>query len=435
MERERESTFNAAGWRNGIVLDRFVVNGETVDALEVSLMAIASHTLARRLSTFCGLGRLVFFLFGLPAFIGPVPAAAQTMPTIRVSANLRDFVEDGYGRSFIPWGVNYDHDENGRLLEDYWETEWSKVVQDFHEIKDLGANVVRIHLQLGKFMLQPDVPNDVSLNRLTRLVNLVERLQLYLDVTGLGCYHKADVPAWYNVLSEEARWGVQARFWEAVAQRCARSPAVFCYDLMNEPVVPGKEKETEWLAGEFAGSYFVQRISLDLAGRTQKQVAKAWVNRLVASIRKQDRRHLVTVGVIPWALTFPGAQPLFYSREVAERLDFASVHFYPESGKINQALTALAVYDIGKPLVVEEMFPLKSSVQELEAFVDGSRRIADGWLGFYWGKTIEECRASGELADALTAGWLEFFQRKARMILPSQRRTPRNVRVWSPGRG
>ena len=147
-------------------------------------------------------------------------------------------------------------------------------------MKALGANVVRIHLQVGKFMQQPDTPNSGSLDTLARLVKLAERLSLYLDVTGLACYHKADVPAWYDAPSEEARWEVQARFWEAVAARCAGSPAIFCYDLMNEPILPGQTKETEWLAGEFGGSYFVQRITLDLAGRTQQQVAGAWVDRL-----------------------------------------------------------------------------------------------------------------------------------------------------------
>ncbi len=115
---------------------------------------------------------------------------------------------------------------------------------------------------------------------------------------------------------------------------------------------------------------------------------------------------------------FPKAKPLFYSREVAEKLDFASVHFYPDSGKVDWALTALAAYDIGKPLVIEEMFPLKCSVGELEAFIDGSREIADGWIGFYWGKTLDEYRGSKELSDAITAGWLEIFKRKTGAINP-----------------
>lgn len=338
------------------------------------------------------------------------------MKSVRVSEDRHGFVLDD-GSRFVAWGFNYDHDETGRLLEDYWAAEWPKVQEDFREMKDLGANVVRIHLQLGKFMARPDEPNAVALDRLARLVKLAEGLHLYLDLTGLACYHKKDVPAWYEALPEQQRWDVQAHFWEAVAGRCVNSPAIFCYDLMNEPILPGGKKETEWLAGELGGKFFVQRIALDLAGRTQQQVAKAWVDQLAAALRKHDRRHSITVGVIPWALVFPGAKPLFYAKEVSENLDFASVHFYPEKGKIDQALTALAVYDIGKPLVIEEMFPLKCSAEELGTFIDGSRQIAEGWIGFYWGKTPDEVRRSNTISDAMTLGWLELFQKKTATIV------------------
>ncbi len=280
-------------------------------------------------------------------------------------------------------------------------------------MRQLGANVVRIHLQVGKFMQGPSEPNAASLDQLGRLVRLAERERLYLDLTGLACYHRVDVPTWYDSLSEQARWDVQACFWEAVAGRCAESPAVFCYGLMNEPILPGDKKESDWLAGEFAGSYFVQRISLDLAGRTREQVAKAWVDRLVKAIRSRDDRHLITVGVIPWVQVFPQAKPLFYSKAVAENLDFASVHFYPETGKIDRAITALAAYNIGKPVVIEETFPLKCSAAELDEFIEKSRATASGWIGFYWGKTPGECRESNTLADALTLAWLELFQKRA----------------------
>ena len=42
-------------------------------------------------------------------------------------------------------------------------------------MKDLGANVVRVHLQLGKFMMDADRPNEKSLDRLGRLLTLAER--------------------------------------------------------------------------------------------------------------------------------------------------------------------------------------------------------------------------------------------------------------------
>ncbi|MDP6680005.1 MAG: hypothetical protein QGG72_14050, partial [Verrucomicrobiota bacterium] len=100
------------------------------------------------------------------------------------------------------------------------------------------------------------------------------------------------------------------------------------------------------------------------------------------------------------------------------------VHFYPEKDEVSKALEALAVYDVGKPLVIEEMFPLKCSVQELSAFIDGSRKIADGWISFYWGKTIEELVAEDlNLSGAITKNWLEHFRAKAPEILGTANRS------------
>ncbi len=333
---------------------------------------------------------------------------------IRVSDDRSHFVRDLSGKRFIVWGVNYDHDRDGRLLEDYWQSEWPTVVEDFGEIKRLKANTVRVHLQLGKFMIAADRPNHTNLARLANLVKLAERNGLHLDITGLGCYHKNDVPPWYDKLSEAERWKVQGRFWQGVAKICRTSPTVFCYDLMNEPILPGEQPEVDWLADDFAGKHFVQRISLDLGGRTQRDVAKVWVQGLTSAIREVDDRHLITVGVIPWAYVFKNAKPLFYSPQVCDHLDFVSVHFYPRQGDVSGALSALRAYEIGKPLVVEEIFPLKCSVEEAAQFIDGSRNYADGWISFYWGQTIEECRQRKEPKQEIMAKWLEYFQSQAK---------------------
>jgi hypothetical protein len=335
---------------------------------------------------------------------------APVLEFICVSDDDTHFVHAQSGTRFVAWGFNYDHDDSGRLLEDYWQKEWPTVAEDFREMKDLGANVVRIHLQTAKFMKSPTQTNKAAFDQFARLVKLAEQTGLYLDITGLGCYHKKDVPQWYDEMNETQRWNTQALFWEAIAKTCTKSPAIFCYNLMNEPILPGeKKKETDWLAGEFAGKHFVQRITLDLAGRTRKQVAKAWVDKLVTAIRKNDNRHMITVGVIPWVHTFPKAKPLFYSNEVAENLNFASVHFYPKQGEVKKALTALSAYDIGKPLVIEEMFPLHCNMKELSVFIDASRKIVDGYIGFYWGKTIDQYNEKSDLPSALTKSWLKYF--------------------------
>jgi hypothetical protein len=341
--------------------------------------------------------------------------SAETIPIIRVSENGEHFVRGKSNERFVIWGVNYDHNGDGELLDEYWIVRWDEVVQDFAEIKQLGANCVRIHLQLGKFLEAPDRTNQAALDQLSQLLKLAERQGLYLDITGLACYHKANVPDWYDQQSEQERWKTQAFFWESVARVCHSSPAVFCYDLMNEPILAGKQPESDWLGGELGGKFFVQRLTLDLAGRSRQAVAKAWVNQMVDTIRKHDDQHLITIGVIPWVFAFGGGKPLFYSPEVGERLDFVSVHFYPEKGKVDKALAALKVYNVGKPLVVEEMFPLRCSEEELTAFVRQSKSFADGWISFYWGATASQLREAenATIASAITASWLEQFESMA----------------------
>lgn len=136
---------------------------------------------------------------------------------------------------------------------------------------------------------------------------------------------------------------------------------------------------------------------------------------MVAAIRKHDAQHLITVGAIPWALTWTNAKPLI---EANTNLDFVSLHFYPKAGEVDKALNALAVYDLGKPIVIEEMFPLSCSVAELDQFINGSMPLATGWIGFYWGKTIAEYRSqTNSIAEAMTLNWLEYFARKTPTIL------------------
>jgi len=337
-------------------------------------------------------------------------APAGPLPWVTLSDSGDTFVVQPDGAEFKPWGVNYDHDDGGRLLDEYWQKDWQTVVEDFHEIKALGANCVRIHLQLGMFMQSPTKVNPSAVLQLKKLLELAENTRLYLNITGLACYHKKNVPAWYDALPEAGRWEVQTQFWQAVAGACKDSPAVFCYDLMNEPALGGAG-DKQWLVGKpLGGKYFVQRITLEPGDRQRKDIAAAWVNKLCTAIRSQDKRHLITVGVIPWAHVWPKAKPLFYTPTTLKHLDFVSVHFYPASGKIDKALAALKVYDLGRPVVVEETFPLKCSSAELLDFIKRSDKTADGWFSFYWGKKAEEY-GEDSIAATLTANWLRAFQK------------------------
>jgi hypothetical protein len=359
--------------------------------------------------------RPLFHACGFAVLLLVPRAWSADLPWIRVSPDNRGFVLGETGKPFRPWGFNYDHDETGRLLEDYGDTEWDKVVADFREMKSLGANVVRIHLQTGKFLRGPAAANPAALARLGKLVTLAETTGLYLDLTGLGCYHKADVPDWYDALDEAGRWQAQATFWRAIAQTVADSPAVFCFDLMNEPVVPGgRRTDRDWLGPPFGGKHFVQVITLDQRDRPRPDIAKQWIHHLVKAIREIDGRHLVTVGLVDWSLDRPGLTSGFVPEKIAEELDFLMVHLYPEKGRVDEAIATLKGFQVGKPVVIEETFPLKCSLEEMEQFLDRSREHAAGVITFYWGKSPQELRKSSQFVDALMLKWLERFERRAK---------------------
>jgi hypothetical protein len=366
---------------------------------------------------------LLCSFFILVPILAAEPPASRGLEFVRVGKDGRHFVLSTSGTEFDPWGFNYDRDISGRLLETYWLREWDAVERHFQEMKKLGANTVRIHLQVSRFMKSAMKPNRESLRRLARLVSLAEKTRLYLDITGLGCYDKKDVPSWYNGLDEQDRWDVQARFWEAVARTCSQSPAVFCYDLMNEPVLSEDKQYQDWTPGAFGDRYYVQRLTLDFAGRTPQAIAKAWRNKMLGAIRRHDTRHLVTVGTIPETIG---------SRQDAQAwnggLDFVSVHFYPKTNEVDKSLALLSNYDIGKPIVIEEMFPLYCPIGDLGKFIDGSRVLATGWLGFYWGKPIEEYRrdkalGKGTIGDTWALDWLEYFAEKSGNITTPRRGT------------
>lgn len=320
-----------------------------------------------------------------------VPHSQSPLQRIAVAPNSRGFLRLPSRRAFYPWGFNYGN--HGRLIEDFWVKHWSTVVQDFHNMRSLGANVVRVHLQYGKFMLAPDKPNPVSLKLLSRLLHLANKNRLYLDLTGLACYRVSDTPKWYNALHDQQRWKAQENFWRSIAATCANSHAVFCYDLINEPIVPGsRQKAGKWQPKSSFGGYdFLQFITLNPGHADRPEIAVQWIDAMTLAIRSRDKHTLITVGLLPsipkWGW-FSG----FVPRVIAPHLNFISIHDYPQSKDLNQAMQVLRQCAFGKPVVIEETFPLSCTAAQERTFLLASRTIACGWLGHYDGLTLKDYR-------------------------------------------
>ena len=112
---------------------------------------------------------------------------------------------------------------------------------------------------------------------------------------------------------------------------------------------------------------------------------------------------MITIGLLP--ISGPA-----FVKAVAQHLDFICVHEYPKSGKLEESLERLRVFSAGKPLVIEETFPLACSPQELGLFIEQSSPPACGWIGFYWGQTQAELKQAGGIGEAMTLAWLKLFQ-------------------------
>lgn len=299
---------------------------------------------------------------------------------------------------FFVWGLNYDHDSQGRLLEDYWVDEWSTVESDFKEMKALGANVVRVHLQLGAFLNGPAVPNVENLARLAQLVTLAENNGLYLDLTGLGAYRGSADPEWYLALDETARWDAQAFFWQQVAGRLANRGGVMLFDLINEPITP-VAATTDWTPGEVDGFSRVQQLVLDPSGRAPSDIAAAWRRKMRDAIRSRDATVLISVGQLPIA-----TQPGFTPNESIEQLDLLAVHVYPDSNDLAASAEVIdAFVSAARPVLVEETFAVNCTGDEWEQFVNDTRSQTAGYVGFYRGEPGEE--------GTVMKDWLERFER------------------------
>ena len=336
-----------------------------------------------------------FAMMFLWAVAGHVRADQQT---IDVSPDKKGFVLARSGERFVPWGNNYALDLMERLAHDP-----ARVERDFAEMKAAGANVARIHPEMPAFFSGPNQIDPGAIERLRSLLAVAQKNGMYLHITGLACYRMKQRMAWYDAEDEVHRWDTQALFWENVAKACAASPSVFCYDLINEPAANGKPSDG-WYTGRMGEFEFCQRLSLDSA-KSSDEIFRTWTARMVESIRKYDKKHLITLGMLP----FPG-----YYNAAAKQLDFVSPHIYPASKKVPDAIELLKKFDVGKPIEIGETFPLNCGVDDERTFLLESRAIAAGWVG-HWPdedpSSLRELKKSGKITPGqmIWLFWVDLF--------------------------
>lgn len=339
------------------------------------------------------------FLIALGCLVGG--AWAADMETVSITPDKTGFVLHPSGDRYIPWGHNYASvDIMERLANDP-----ARVAREFTEMKAAGTTVARIHPEMPRILVGPDKADAQALDRLGKLLKIAEQSGIRLKITGLACYKIKDRMAWYDSMGEQDRWKTQAFFWETIARTCAGSPAVFAYDLVNEPAAVGKPADG-WYTGRMGEVEFCQRLSLDPGTRNGDDIFREWTKRMVAAIRKHDRTHLITMGMLP----FPGAY-----KGAAEQLDFVSPHLYPKTGKVDDEIKLLKQFGWGKPVVIGETFPLSCGADDERNFLLKSREFAQGWIGHWPDESpaeLAELKKTGKatIHNAIWLSWVELFR-------------------------
>lgn len=314
-----------------------------------------------------------------------------------------DQLVDENNTRFRVWGFNYGAGDPG-LTEKLWTSaaRWSELKQDFKDMKDLGANSVRLHLQAHEFLIDPNKIAPQKIEGLKRTVAIAQEQGLYLLITGLGAYLKKEQPSWYTSLNDSMRWVAHETFWREIAKAVGSSPVILGYDLMNEPITGG-EPEQGWTPGKpFGGYNYIQNIALNSDKKPLLQVLTPWIDKLSAAIRISDQKHFITVGYLSF--------PIFAT--TAPHLSCMSTHLYPPDESSADA-QSIQTFKTSIPLLITEIFPLNSSAENVEKFIRNQNRNVSGWMWHYGGKTPEEMGEPKTLAEALHKEALIKFREMA----------------------
>lgn len=239
------------------------------------------------------------------------------------------------------------------------EAERDQVAIDIAGNRGMGANTIRLHMDLWWFI---DGPNKDALEVLPGpLENLLFFLEVcrqngvYVLLSGNNTWDPSIIPGWFDELSYADRWDVSEFFWIEIATAVVGSgnaSAVLGYELANEPSM-NADPDWEWYGDDVFGIGIYYRHLIARGPDVGDATVRDWIIQLRDAIKAVDPQGLVTVGTFPF---FTGS---FGYENIEDLLDFLSPHCYPPFEFFGQTLEEMLGYLNGwtasiKPLVIGE---------------------------------------------------------------------------------
>ncbi len=370
-------------------------------------------------------------------------AAGQSrISLISAAPDGRGFVEHDSGRAYVPFGTNY-YDPNTGWAPKLWRRfDAAKVRDHFRVMSEIGVNCARVFLTAGSFQPTAETIDEQALAKLDKMVEIARQANIRLILTGPD--HWEGQPDYWRPdrFAGEAALEALDRFWDVVGRRYQGEPAIFAWDLLNEPHLPWFVKQWDpkwhaWLHATYAdrkalasawGDELTDADQWDNVAvpedrpdagnprlrdwqRFREHLADEWVRRQVEAIRRVDPTHLVTVGYIQWSYPLirsgnPGRYAAFNPHRQARLLDFVTIHFYPTLGgpfqsernwqeNMSYLQAVLAYCHAGEPVVLGEFGWYGGGAPQRHPYLSEEQQAH--WIG-------EEVEATCSLAD----GWLSW---------------------------
>jgi len=329
-------------------------------------------------------------------------ALAAEMPFIEIDPGSKTaFRERGTGRPVVMVGVNYFDHETGWAPKLWQKFDEARVRRQLQMLHEQGFNSIRVFLTYQSFHAEPGRVHPEGEAKFRKLLRMCREFGIYVMPTGPD--HWEGTPPWRkgDRFADETLLTADEAWWKDFAGRFKDEPALWAYDLYNEPMIgwdsPGmKAKWNDWLKREYGS---VEEIAeawkrpADQVGRAgeipvpppqaarndgrlydyqrfREFIADEWTRRMADAIRSVDRNHLVTVGYIQWAAPVLIGEVKHYAgfnpRSNARYVDFTTIHFYPldqprpcdspEGVAVNRLYLEAVLYQcsVGKPLLLGE---------------------------------------------------------------------------------
>jgi endo-1,4-beta-mannosidase len=385
---------------------------------------------------------VAIFVTAIGLNITSIAADRSKMELIVVSADSQGFEERDSGRSYIPFGTNYYDPHTGWAPKIWRQFDAKKVEKHFVVMSKLGVNCARVFLTADSFQPKASTIDEEHLKKLDTLIKIARERRIRLILTGPD--HWEGSPSYWRpdrYAGEEALRALE-HFWEVLGQRYKGEPAIFAWDLLNEPHLPWFVKGwdvrwNKWLKKQYLDwdilkdAWGKELTESDKWGGVKapenredagnprlrdwhlfrEHLADKWVRRQVVALRRADPTHLITVGYIQWSYPLvrpgsPGRYAAFNPHRQWQWLDFITIHFYPTMGEpfasegnwkknLRYLQAVLAYCHVGKPVVLGEFgwygggapqkHPYLTEEQQakwISAEIEASRPLADGWLSW-----------------------------------------------------